>query len=117
MSFAIPNLNNANLLNSAKQSVDEFTRIYPLVSIVAAVALSILAFNTLAAGTFTGLLVGSVFTFVAFTISNYMISHREEFSTLIRYSVRSLKTSNFDVRQSIERQAQIIRDRIAQRNI
>jgi len=114
MSFAIPNLNNANLLNTATQSINDFTRRYPLVSVVAATALSILAFNALAAG---GLLTGSIFTFGAFTIANHVFSHREEFSDLIKLSLLSLKTSNFEQRIIIERQAQIIRDRIASRGI
>ena len=112
MGFAIPSFNNANLLNSATESINDFTRRNPLASIVAAVALSILAFNALAAG---GLLSGSIFTFGAFTIAKHMFSHREEFLELIRLSFLSLKTISFDHRQAIEKQAQYIRDKIAAR--
>ncbi len=116
MSLGISNLNNADLFNPVKLSINNFARNNPLASIVLALALSILAFNTLSAGTLTGLLVGSVFAFNAFTITNHIISNREDFADLIKYSLMSLRTSSYEERMDIELEAQVIRDRIAQRD-
>jgi len=115
MSFAVSDLNSANFLDSAKLSINAFTRKYPLVSIISALALSILAFSTLSVGSFTGLFIGSVFAFSAFTIANHIISHREEFLSLIKYSIMSLRASSYEERLEIELDAQIVRDRIAKR--
>lgn len=103
-------LDTSKLLDSATLSINDFTRKQPLTSIVATIALSILAFNIFAAGSITGLAVGSIFAFTAYTSMKHIFSHREEFATLIRYSFRALLTPNFNVRQGIEVRAEAVRN-------
>lgn len=117
MSFTIPNLHSADFVNSAKLSINDFTRKHPLASIIGIIALSILTCNVIAAGTFTGLILGTVFVYGALTSANHMLYHREDFIFLIRASFRFLSASNFEERQLIERQAELIRNRIIERNI
>jgi len=86
---------------------------YPLAAIVGNVALSIIAYNVLIAGTLSGLVVGSVLVFATFNSLNHIIANRESFISLVKLAIQSLK-SDLRQRQLIEIEAEEIRNTIRQ---
>jgi hypothetical protein len=115
MGFAIPNFQPSGIINSARNSINNFTRKHPIIALICAIALVALSISVFSAGSLTGLVTGSIYFSTSFTVMEHIFSNREDFYELIKLSFRSLKSKSYEQRNLIEIQAKEIREKIENR--